>query len=366
MDPSAIKIKDLIPLYLADQILLSSAIQSATQSSTSSLLSAVLKESRSLPRQIDTDPTTPTPDLPSPAQERLLHFVRDVQRNLGQESKVGYDALRAAMDMDGGLLGYKLGLGHNGRGSGYREQRVMGPLIDIDVDTRWNINGTESTNGEVEDVFTPEDTSSLATVPASGSGSTRQRRRSSVSGAQKHLYNLLSFVSFLTKESLLLQAGAGERVAVEMIVETLEHPDPESALKGHEPWFGRARRSGSGFGSDVGSRSGGRASEMTVTAISVWLIIMGEELHARAQSQASVRNAKSKGKSASLIDLDDGSGSEDGEEGEGTWPQLSEIVIREWETWTTRLHFLSLRQDLDIQAREQAAEAAAVMRRVYY
>ncbi|KAL4813087.1 type I 3-dehydroquinase-domain-containing protein [Aspergillus spinulosporus] len=320
----------------------------ATQSSSLSLLSAVLKESRSLPRQIDTDPTTPTPDLPSPVQERLLQFVRDVQRHLGQDSKVGYDGLRAAMDMDRGLLGDKLGLGHNGLASGYREQRDMGPLIDIDVDTRRNMNGTGTTNGEVEDVFTPEATSSLSTASASGSGSTRQRRRSSISGAQKHLYNLLSFVSFLTKESLLLRPGAGERVAVEMIVETLEHPDLGSALKGHEL-----------------CRSGGRANEMTVTAISLWLIIMGEELYSRAQSQASVQTAKSNRKSAILIDLDDGSGSEDGEEEEGTWQQLSEIVIREWETWTARLQFLSLRQDLEIQAREQAAEAAAVMRRVY-
>ncbi|KAL4755163.1 type I 3-dehydroquinase-domain-containing protein [Aspergillus terricola var. indicus] len=325
----------------------------ATQSSSSSLLSAVLKESRSLPRQIDTDPTTPTPDLPSPAQERLLQFVRDVQRHLGQGSKVCYDELRAAMDMEGGLFGNKLGLGHNGRASVYREQRNMGPLIDIDVDTGRNINRIGTNDGELEDVFTPEVTSSLATAPASGSGSIRQRRRSSVSGAQKHLYNLLSFVSFLTKECLLLRPGAGERVAVEMIVETLEHPDPGSALKGHELWFGRAPPSGSGSGSDAGT-------------ISLWLIIMGEELYARAQSQASVQNAKSNGKSASLIDLDDESGSEDGDEGEGTWPQLSEIVIREWETWTTRLQFLSLRQDLEIQAREQAAEAAAVMRRVYY
>ncbi|KAL4767663.1 fungal-specific transcription factor domain-containing protein [Aspergillus nidulans var. acristatus] len=336
----------------------------ATQSSSSSLLSAVLKESRSLPRQIDTDPTTPTPDLPSPAQERLLQFVRDVQRHLGQEYKVGYDRLRAAMNTDEGLFGDKLGLGHNAHASGYREQRDIGPLIDIDVDTRRNINGTGTTNGEVEDVFTPEVSSSLAPAPASGSGSTRQRRRSSVSGAQKHLYNLLSFVSFLTKESLLLRPGAGERVAVEMIVETLEHPDPGSALEGHELWFGRAPRSGFGLGSGVGSSSGGKANEMTVTAISLWLIIMGEELYARAQ--ASVQTAKSNGKSASLIDLDDGSGSENGEEGEGTWPQLSKIVIQEWETWATRLQFLSLRQDLEIQAREQAAEAAAVMRRVYH
>jgi 3-dehydroquinate dehydratase-1 len=268
------------------------------------------------------------------------------------------------MNTDESLFGDKLGLGHNAHASGYREQRDIGPLIDIDVDTRRNINGTGTTNGEVEDVFTPEVSSSLAPAPASGSGSTRQRRRSSVSGAQKHLYNLLSFVSFLTKESLLLRPGAGERVAVEMIVETLEHPDPGSALEGHELWFGRAPRSGFGLGSGVGSSSGGKANEMTVTAISLWLIIMGEELYARAQ--ASVQTAKSNGKSASLIDLDDGSGSENGEEGEGTWPQLSKIVIREWETWTTRLQFLSLRQDLEIQAREQAAEAAAVMRRVYH
>ncbi|KAL5000647.1 type I 3-dehydroquinase-domain-containing protein [Aspergillus recurvatus] len=300
----------------------------ATQSSPYALLAAVLKESRSLPRQVDTDPTTPTPDLPSPAQERLLQFVRDVQGHLGQSqgSKSGYDELRAAMDMDACL--FRMGVG----GSSSRgEQRDTGPLIDIDVDAGRNIYGTGNADSELED--------------ASGT-----RRRSS-SGAQKHLYNLLSFLSFLTKESLLLRPGVGERAAVEMIVETLEHPG--IAPTGHELWFGTATRSGTGFGSGAGSRSGGRADEVTVTAISLWLIIMGEELYARAQSQTrfqtATANSNGKGKT----------------NGGGTWPQLSTIVIQEWETWTTRLQFLSLRQDLEIHAREQAAEAAAVMRRVY-
>ncbi|KAL4978134.1 type I 3-dehydroquinase-domain-containing protein [Aspergillus desertorum] len=340
----------------------------ATQYSQSALLAAVLKESRSLPRQIDTDPTTPTPDLPSPAQERLLQFVRDVQGYISesQGSKVGYDELRSAMNVDACLFGFGLGANNcRGTGCGYGEQRDMGPLIGIDIDTGRNIHGTENVDDDVEDVFTPEGTSTSAPTPAPASGSGIAASRRSSSGSQKHLYNLLSFVSFLTKESLLLRPGVGERVAVEMIVETLEHPHSGIAATGHEPWFRRAPSSRFAYGG-----RGGKADEVTLTAISLWLIIMGEELYARARSQTrsrTVNSKKRKLKSRSLIDLDNGSGSgsEDGKEGEGTWPQASAIVIQEWETWTTKLQFLSLRQDLEIHAREQAAEAAAVMRRVY-
>lgn len=40
------------------------------------------------------------------------------------------------------------------------------------------------------------------------------------------------------------------------------------------------------------------------------------------------------------------------------------IPLRRWEMWTSRLEFLSRREDLRIETRELAAEGAAVMRRV--
>ncbi|KAL4906373.1 hypothetical protein BDW74DRAFT_131795 [Aspergillus multicolor] len=346
--PTPSRIEDIIPLYLAGKLPLESAIESASQTDPQSILSAVLKESRSLPRQIDTDPTTPTPDLPSPAQERLLHLVRKLQGHLGSE-RMGYNGLRRALDI--GSLLFEL---DGTSAGGYKvEQRDI--LIDTETDTHTN----------EEDVFT----SSSEAEPASASGSgsrpntnspssqnTRQRRNS---GAQKHLFNTLSFLSFLTKEGLLLHPGIGERIAIEMITETLEHPTV--APTGHELWFG-------------GTSGKKRGDEVPITAISLWLIIMGEELYARAraqskmgQTQTSYRSVKGKGRAVSLLDDDDepayGEQSVGGTD-TGPWPELSAITIQEWETWTSRLQFLSMRQELEIHAREQAAEAAAVMRRV--
>ena len=106
----------------------------------------------------------------------------------------------------------------------------------------------------------------------------------------------------------------------------------------HEPWFGFVSASGPG-------------NEVCVTAVALWLIIMGEELYQRARIERRERRARLK------------TTSKEGEE--DVWTRLSEVVGREWQTWTGRLQFLSLREDLDISAREHAAEAAAVMRRVY-
>lgn len=213
---------------------------------------------------------------------------------------------------------------------------------------------------------------------------------------EKHLYNLVSFLAFLTKEKLLLYPTVGERVVVEMVSETLYHPPSHSHLHSHsqsqsqpQSWNPNRSRNRShtvpqdaGFDSKGKGKGKGReetmavavshepwfgfvsatgpGNEVSVTAVALWLIIMGEELYQRARMERKERRARLKSKSMGMAE-----GEGEGGGGGDVWTRLSEVVGREWETWTSRLQFLSLREDMGISAREHAAEAAAVMRRVY-
>ncbi|KAI9923994.1 hypothetical protein ASPWEDRAFT_23328 [Aspergillus wentii DTO 134E9] len=76
--------------------------------------------------------------------------------------------------------------------------------------------------------------------------------------------------------------------------------------------------------------------EVYVTVAGIWAIIMGEELYERKK----------------------------GEDDEHKKDQEGAISKKRWEYWIERLRFVSLWEDLNIGAREVAAEAAAVMHRV--
>ncbi|KAL4870695.1 hypothetical protein BDV12DRAFT_165615 [Aspergillus spectabilis] len=330
----------------------------------SNILRAVLKESKSLPRETDMNPTSPRPDQPSAPQERLLEVIREEQRwartGMGKgkerDSGVGLDGLE---EFDGGGGGqeeeeYTL-LKETIQGSFPRVSPVPvlssgNPEESIFADNTKSI----STSTDIPEEGNTTSSSRLSHSPSrskflhrfsfSDSGSpshptpknkTHHRRTSSAAkeGETKQFYNLISFLAFLTKEQLLLHPGTGERVAVEMISDTLHlhHSSPSHQNQHqtwtqemgytHTPWFGAG-------------------DEMSITAISLILIIMGEELYQRSCPSTRSRFNSTK----------------DGD--------LARLVSDNWETWRTRLQFLSLREDLSISAREQAAEAAAVMGRV--
>ncbi|KAL4809118.1 hypothetical protein BDV18DRAFT_94823 [Aspergillus unguis] len=349
----ALKPDDIIPLYLEDRLSLDDAVQYASSHPPKDLLKVILKESRSLPRETDTEPTTATPDLPSPAQEILLEFVRALQASHDQASgtgiqldydgdhgddyRCGYEEVRDAMA--GGIMDTYRSASGSGPGPGSKS----GPAGIIEQRAGWN------NEKENEDVFASGLDTDTAQASSSASIAESKKRRRRSSGPEKHLFNLVSFLAFLTKEKLFLLDGVGERIAAEMISETLdEHQTPlqgnkknasrpqrPSPAPGHEPWFG--------LGSS--SSSSGAGPGTSVSAVSLWLIIMGEELYCRARDRQKKRGGV-------------------GENADIAWAQLATTVVREWVTWTGRLQFLALRETLGIEARELASEAAAVMRRV--
>ncbi|BCS28955.1 uncharacterized protein APUU_70525A [Aspergillus puulaauensis] len=426
-------IEEIIPLYLADRISLDSAIQSASQIPRTPLLLTALKESRSLPRSIDTDPTTPTPDLPSPSQDKLLQLIRALDSRAraqdrdsgialddlistpgyGSEAEEQYNALHvftneAVRDFAACFLHSGYGYGSvpsptsaRRQSHGQTRRSIRSSLFRARSETRYLDSDVNADVDADVDTFADEhaDPSTdvpISSGPASGSGLGHRRRRSS--GVEKHLYNLVSFLAFLTKEKLLLYPNVGERVVVEMVSETLYHPPSHSHLHSHShsnsqsqprswnPNRNRNRNRSHTVPQDVGSDSKGKGkgngreetvavavshepwfgfvsatgpgNEVSVTAVALWLIIMGEELYQRARMERRERRARLKSTSKGVAEGE-------GEEGGDVWTRLSEVVGREWKTWTSRLQFLSLREDMGISAREHAAEAAAVMRRVY-
>ncbi|KAL4921134.1 type I 3-dehydroquinase-domain-containing protein [Aspergillus aurantiobrunneus] len=359
------------------------------------LLLPTLKESKSLPRSTDTDPTTPTPDLPSPSQERLLHLVRGVEAWIRpRDSGIALDDLinepgtRSDRTNENDSVSDEYDAVHAIVTDSVREfsadsVRVRGEQRDIDVHIP-STSGSGSRSGSVS-----------MSVPASSSGSTSGlgigpatgRRRSSA--VEKHIYNLISFLAFLTKEKLLLHRGTGERIAVEMISETLDRPQTYSCSPSPTQRHSRRRSYSRSYSSAsanaitsmnmnyaqtvpkprhsswFGFGSVADSDEIGVTAVSLWLIIMGEELYQRAQREEAKADAKAGPGSGSGSGVGVEVGSGPGPDSGDLWAQLSSVVLCEWETWMSRLQFLSLREDLGIAAREQAAEAAAVMRRVY-
>lgn len=278
-------------------------------------------------------------------------------------------------------------------------------------DANDNDNGNGNADADI-DTFADEHAEPGTDVPipsgsGSGPGSNLGHRRRRSSGVEKHLYNLVSFLAFLTKEKLLLYPNVGERVAVEMVSETLYHPPSHShshsrspsrssshsysqSWPGNQNWNRNRNRShtvpqSAGFDSKGKGKGRGReetvavavshepwfgfvsatgpGNEVSITAAAQWLIIMGEELYQRARMERRERRVRLKSRSKGRAEVE--AAGEGEEQGGDVWTRLSEVVGREWQTWTSRLQFLSLREDLGISAREHAAEAAAVMRRVY-
>ena len=77
-----------------------------------------------------------------------------------------------------------------------------------------------------------------------------------------------------------------------------------------------------------------------VAAAAVWVIIMGEELWARKGEKKSETESGVRAK--------------------------GDVITRErWKLWVEKLEFLSCRDDLDIDTRELAAQAAAILMRVH-
>jgi 3-dehydroquinate dehydratase-1 len=152
----------------------------------------------------------------------------------------------------------------------------------------------------------------------------------------------------MTKENLLLSPGVGERIAIEMVRDTLSHHG--SSIHSHtDPSHG----SGYGYGKGESTPWFGDAGPESISAAALWMIIMGEELFARVQDQE-----KGKGKEVQRSRPGAGTGTtRTPKKGRGG-------IVDEWETWMARLQYLSLREDLNVEAREAAAEGAAVMRRV--
>ncbi|KAL4879747.1 hypothetical protein BJY04DRAFT_219836 [Aspergillus karnatakaensis] len=339
-------ITDTIPLYLCDRVPLQDTLDSATQCSKNELLLGVLRESKSLPRETDTYPNSPRPDHPSAAQEKLLDLVREVSgqrwgslKGKDRDSGVGLD------ELDDGP-----GVAEEEAGEEYAllKETIQASFPRAFADNIPEPNPDDSIFADrYESASTPEQEPVTSRTnllhPLSGSGSkvssnqkskpiprskTHHRRTSSHAkqGEAKQFYNLVSFLAFLTKEKLLLHPGVGERIAIEMIHDTLPQSSPSERSQDqstHKPWFGCS-------------------DETSITAISLFLIIMGEELCQRTLATQ---------RSGSTIEKDRNGA-------------LAKLVSQNWETWRTRLQFLSLREDLGIAAREQAAEAAAVMGRV--
>ncbi|KAJ0414971.1 hypothetical protein BJY00DRAFT_318265 [Aspergillus carlsbadensis] len=408
-------ISDTIPLYLADNLSLDEAVQRVTTHPTTkkALLAAVLSEAKSLPREVDTHPTSPTPDRPSPAQERLLGFVRAVVEHTDTGSVGGGGGASVNVSGTGGSGGYGIeldagegsfgpcgwgGIERNGEGNGgaggeggegyelvkdiIRASFPSFPPPPPTTTTTTMKGGRDTTAHEQHqphetlstspfeppDPYTSTSTSTSPTAststtntapkPSLSISTTHHRRSSSTSGPTKHFNNLISFLAFLTKENLLLSRGVGERIAVEMVRDTLSHHG--GSIHGHGQGYthSSAKRgfsSGSGSGSGGGAGSApwfGDAGSESITAAALWMIIMGEELFARVQEQG-----KQKGVQRSRAETASGTAGTGKGGGRGG-------LVDEWETWMARLQYLSLREDLSVEAREAAAEGAAVMRRV--
>ncbi|KAL5334462.1 hypothetical protein BJX70DRAFT_18040 [Aspergillus crustosus] len=357
----------------------------------SQILRTILKESKSLPRETDMDPTSPRPDQPSAPQEGLLELIRENQPliDLGEGEGEGVGSGNGSSkgkgrekgkERDSGVGLDELADRGDRADEGEEEYFLLREIIQssfpratqspsefepseesifADHTRRSSIpeqdRTTTTTTTTSSPPFSPPHSRFLHRFSFSGSPShphsptsptstyrqnTHHRRTSSSAtakeGEAKQFYNLISFLAFLTKERLLLHPGIGEKVAVEMVHDTLRHSEsPEQRRyreqnqqpgQGYTPWFG------CGDGTSI-------------TAISLFLIIMGEELYQRV-----LTTSASKSKSTSTYGRKD-----DG---------LPKLVSQNWETWRSRLQFLSLREDLGIGAREQAAEAAAVMGRV--
>ncbi|KAL4782378.1 type I 3-dehydroquinase-domain-containing protein [Aspergillus varians] len=375
----------------------------------SNLLAPLLKESRSLPRSIDTDPMTPTPDLPSPAQEKLLGAGSNTNTGLNWNGNGG-----KARDSDEEEQ-QQQEEEEEGEDQYSTLHKVLNASVsDFSAQFQSHRRDTSPFRAEHEHEHENQNHESPSTNLGQrrSTTTTRRRRRTSSlgrhrrpsTGIEKHLYNLLSFLAFLTKERLLLQPGVGERVAAEMVwevlgVSSLPYSHSHSHGHSHRHSHSHSHVNGNGIEGDSGwdrvrSRNRSRTdpgpglgvefasgmsmgqgqglavhhepwfggfvgNDVKTTAVALWLIVMGEELYQRAREE--VKRVKAR---EQAVDEGKGKGVYTGG-GRSAWSQLSSVVVWEWETWTTRLQFLSLREDLAIDAREQAAEAAAVMRRVY-
>lgn len=299
----------------------------------------MLKESKSLPRETDTYPTSPTPDRPGPAQEKLLQFVKGVQDAQGNGQNRGHNGKKQG-------YGIALDEGENEEPeTGDEEYTLLKEIIqfsfprsspdfvpsqltrstfDSNVEQRTSMRAqfglaSNSTSDAHESDTNPN--------PNSNNVQKHKRRSSTLPGEERQFYNLLSFLAFLIKDRLLLSPGVGERIAGEMLRDTLSHTSSSPRTDPHSP--SARRQSGDAppwFG------DGGEAS---ITGISLFMIIMGEELFSRIRSRSTLSPSR----------FEDG-------------------VVYDWQSYVSRLRFLSLREDLGIGAREQAAEAAAVMNRV--
>ncbi|KAL3459262.1 hypothetical protein BJX64DRAFT_265107 [Aspergillus heterothallicus] len=385
-----IPIADTIPLYLADKLELAEAVRIVTQSAPSNpsekkdLLLSILSESKSLPRETDTYPTSPTPDLPSPAQERLLGLVRAIEDARRWRSGTGYGygiALDAGED-EGQSIGseeeeYEL-LKDVIRAS--FPSPFPGPDTTSSSSTSGGISSSErarqSSHGRYTEQRQQEDlsTSPFESTPSNSQPNPSSRRKSSLSslspptshhrrtsstsGPNRHFANLVSFLAFLTKEHLLLSPGVGERIAVEMVRDTLSHHGGSISGSQHQhqqqqQYHQSQHQHQHHFQSAVGSSQPwfGDAGPASIAAAALWMIIMGEELYARVRAQERSSNG-------------DGDGDGGGGGGNRRAGRVRGGIADEWETWTARLQYLSLREDLPIEVRESAAEGAAVMRRV--
>ncbi|KAI9376542.1 type I 3-dehydroquinase-domain-containing protein [Aspergillus egyptiacus] len=332
----------------------------STLPSTQILLS-VLKESKSLPRETDTNPTSPTPDLPGPAQEKLLTFIRELQGpsprlstsqsetryGVGNaESGIGLDALddtdeKSRRDEEEYSLIQETVLAalphpavspvdvDNRRRSVFDEEEII--IDDGSASAR-----ADNTRREQRETRRPSSSGS----PSTWRSTQGRRPRNTIQrleGLEKQFLNLISFLAFLTKDYLLLSPGVGERIAAEMIRDTLAHHSTPA-------WFGSG-------------------SPICVAGVALWLVIMGEELFERLR-KASSRSASSGRKGFTPRKARGIPGGGATGLGSAAAVAVATEVVRDWETYITRLQFLSLREDLGIDARELAAEAAAVMRRV--
>jgi hypothetical protein len=191
-----------------------------------------------------------------------------------------------------------------------------------------------------------ESTPASASKPASSLGTTTHHRRSSsTSGPARQFNNLISFLAFLTKENLLLSPGVGERIAIEMVRDTLSQHG--GSIRSHSQAHSSTGpgRYEAGSGESKSTPWFGDAGSESISAVALWMIIMGEELFARVHEQEKQEELQ-----RSRVGTRTGAGRGG--------------IVDEWETWMARLQYLSLREDLNVEAREAAAEGAAVMRRV--
>ncbi|KAL3480008.1 hypothetical protein BJX99DRAFT_45915 [Aspergillus californicus] len=334
-------IQEIIPVYLVDGILLEDAIQFASSVPKAELLAAVLKESKSIPRETDTYPTSPTPDRPGPAQEKLLRFVKGVQDARGDGKlqpqnggKKGYGIALdegaseepETADQEYTLLKEIIQLSFPRSSPDFVPSRLARSTFDSDIEQRASMRAQFSLASNSRSDAHESDTKPN---PKGKNAQKHKRRSSTLPGEERQFYNLLSFLAFLVKDHLLLSPGVGEKIAGEMLRDTLSHhsssPHSPSARRQSgdaPPWFG----------------DGGEAS---IAGISLFMIIMGEELFARIRSQSILSPSTSKSAS-----------------------RFEDWIVHDWASYASRLQYLSLREDLGIGAREQAAEAAAVMNRV--